>query len=106
MTGDEPTDLLLIRTPRVLEMLGVSKSTLYRLIEFNGFPRPIHVRGCARWSSRDVQTWISRLLTQSTHVHRRTPVRAIEIPAQVYEALCRMTKEGETPGDVVVRLVV
>ncbi len=105
MTGNEPTDLLLIRMPRVLQMVGVSSRTLYRLIEFNGFPRSMHVRGCACWSSHDVQTWISRQLTHGTHARRRTPVRAIEIPAQVYEALCRMASEDETPGDVVVRLV-
>lgn len=105
MTGNEPTDLLLIRIPRILEMIVVSRSTLYRLMKFNGFPQPIRVRGCACWSSRDVQTWISRQLVQVVHV-RRTSVRAIEIPAQAYEALCRMASEGETPGDVVVRLVV
>lgn len=105
MIGMDTTSPTLIRMPRVLQMVGVSRSTLYRLMEFNDFPQPIQVRGCACWSLRAVESWIIKQQGLNMRI-RRTPVRTVEVPAQAYAALCRMAAEGETPSDVIARLTV
>ena len=101
----EPTSPKLIRIATILQMIGVSRRTLYRLMEFNDFPQPTLVRGCACWALRDVESWISKQLTKDTRA-RRSRVRAVEIPMQAYEALCLISRDGETPSDVIASLVV
>ena len=105
MVGMEPTSPKLIRIAAVLQMVGVSRRTLYRLMEFNDFPQPIFVRGCACWLLEAVERWISKQLSQNDRA-RRTPIRAVEIPAQAFDALCRMARDGETPSDVIARLAI
>lgn len=105
MVGMEPTSPKLIRIAAISQMVGVSRRTLYRLMEFNDFPQPTMVRGCACWSLREVEAWISKQLVKDTRA-RRSPVRVVEIPMQAYEALRLMARDGETPSDVIARLAV
>ena len=44
----------------VQALLGVSKSTLYRIIRTESFPRPIAVAPqIRRWSESEVRSWIT-----------------------------------------------
>ena len=49
----------LLRRPQVLEMIGLSKSMLYHLIELGLFPRPVRIglRAVAWWQS-EVVAWM------------------------------------------------
>ena len=49
----------LIRLPEVCRLTGLSKSTLYRLLEQNKFPQRVYCseRGVA-WHLREVMNWI------------------------------------------------
>ena len=49
-----------LRLKQVLDLIGVSKSTLYRLMEKGNFPKQI--KYCTRivvWRATEVQDWIS-----------------------------------------------
>lgn len=100
---DKPP-VTLIRLPQVVQRVGVSRRTLYRLMESDGFPQPTLIRGCACWSQFDVESWISRRLSSESR-SRRTPVRAIEITAHAYDRLLQLVRDGETPDDAINRLV-
>ena len=41
------------------EMLGISRSTIYRLMEDGDFPRPIKLgRRAVGWKSEDIDDWL------------------------------------------------
>ena len=41
------------------EMLGISRSTIYRLMEDGDFPRPIRIgRRAVGWKSEDIDDWL------------------------------------------------
>lgn len=41
------------------EMLGISRSTIYRLMEDGDFPRPIRLgRRAVGWKSEDIDDWL------------------------------------------------
>ncbi|WP_366125284.1 helix-turn-helix transcriptional regulator [Acetobacter cerevisiae] len=45
----------------VTQRLKVGKSTLYRKIRNEGFPKPIQMGlRCARWSEDEIKNWISQ----------------------------------------------
>ena len=54
-----------LRMPEVLSRIGLSRSTLWRLIRAGEFPRPIRLgRRSVGWIEYDVEAWIkSRSLT-------------------------------------------
>lgn len=48
----------LLRLPRVLQLTGLKKTTLYGLIRRNGFPRPVQLTDrLVAWRSADVAVW-------------------------------------------------
>lgn len=94
----------LLRLPQLLQRVGVSRRTLCRLMEFDGFPQPTLIRGCACWNQSDVESWIFRQLSCEPS-RRRTTVRVIEITAQAYDRLTNLAREGETPDEAINRLV-
>jgi prophage regulatory protein len=53
------TPARIIRKPAVLERIGVSGSTLGRLIHAGRFPAPVAISTRAvGWDERDVEAWI------------------------------------------------
>lgn len=53
----------LIRLPEVCELLGVSRSTVYKWVAENSFPPPVRVSERAvRWRIEDIQAWRSSLV--------------------------------------------
>jgi predicted DNA-binding transcriptional regulator AlpA len=54
-----------IRTKEVASMIGVSVTTVYRLVkEDDNFPRPISLGPCFKrkvWSKNDIYKWINKI---------------------------------------------
>ncbi|WP_082582864.1 AlpA family phage regulatory protein [Frateuria sp. Soil773] len=60
-----PNGPALLRLPTVLQLVGVSKSTLYRWAEAGMFPKPralTPTRSTVAWSASEVHTWIAAKL--------------------------------------------
>lgn len=54
------------RLPDVLDITGVSKSTLYRWISNNQFPKPVQLgQRAVGWSSTPVNQWVEDRLEKS-----------------------------------------
>lgn len=54
----------LIRFSNGLKMLGLSKSTAYRMIHQGTLPRPVKVGAMAFFSERELQAWIEHKLAE------------------------------------------
>ncbi|WP_241546894.1 helix-turn-helix transcriptional regulator [Thiohalobacter thiocyanaticus] len=57
-----------MRLPAVIERTGLSRSTLYRLIQSGEFPAPVRLaRRCVGWPTDSVDSWLrSRLSEDNT----------------------------------------
>ena len=52
----------LLSLKQVIAMVGLTKSTIYRLMEAGDFPRPLKLGSrCVRWLVDEVNAWISSL---------------------------------------------
>ena len=52
----------LLRRRQVEELTGMSRSSIYRLMQTGEFPRPVRVGPAAvRWRARDIATWLESL---------------------------------------------
>jgi prophage regulatory protein len=54
--GDE--DLRLLRIERVLDLIPVSRNTLYRMVKEGEFPAPYKFRGNSCWSNEELRDWL------------------------------------------------
>ena len=49
----------LLRRRQVEEITGLSRSSIYRLMQTDGFPRPVKVGPAAvRWRASDITGWV------------------------------------------------
>ena len=52
----------LLRRSQVEEIAGLSRSSIYRLMQNGGFPRPVKIGPTAvRWRARDIAAWLESL---------------------------------------------
>lgn len=53
----------LLRRKQVLELCGISKATLYRMIKVNSFPQRYHLPGekCVVWKLSEIELWMESL---------------------------------------------
>lgn len=51
---------LLLTAQEVVQMLSVSKSTLWRMRDSGKLPAPIRVGGIVRWRASDIQRWVEQ----------------------------------------------
>ena len=66
----------LLRRPDVEQRCGVTRSTIYRLMDEERFPRPIHVGPKAvRWLESDIDAWMASRPRAEGRT-RRSPARA------------------------------
>lgn len=49
---------MLITASDVAELLQVSKPMVYRLMNTQGFPRPIKLGVSVRWDSAEIDAWV------------------------------------------------
>lgn len=57
-----PDDLRMLRIDRVLELIPVSRVSLYRMIKAGQFPRPVKLGGSSAWSNHEIRKWRDNLL--------------------------------------------
>lgn len=51
----------LLRMPELTKQLGVARSTIYKIIKTEGFPKPIKLsRRTVAWDPADVQAFLDR----------------------------------------------
>lgn len=62
VSGGPTTPDRLLRFAEARRTLGLSKSTMYRLLERGELPRPIKIGVLTYFSEREVQTWIANKL--------------------------------------------
>jgi prophage regulatory protein len=56
------TRLMLLRWGQVIELTGLSKSTIKRRIKSGSFPSPLDLGGnCRAWKNKDIEVWINNL---------------------------------------------
>lgn len=49
----------LLRIKAVEELIGMSRATIYRMVQSGRFCRPIRLNArCVRWRAGDVQAWL------------------------------------------------
>lgn len=53
----------MLRLPIVAERTGLARSSIYRAMEEDGFPRPVRVgRRAVAWVESEVEAWLDRKL--------------------------------------------
>jgi len=53
----------ILRLPEVISRTGISRSTIYRLIDQGEFPKPFSIIGRAKgWQASDIQIWIEGVI--------------------------------------------
>jgi prophage regulatory protein len=64
----------ILRLPAVVVVTGISRSSIYVLMERGSFPRPVKLsERCVGWVESEVQEWISEKVDRS----RRADPKAI-----------------------------
>jgi predicted DNA-binding transcriptional regulator AlpA len=48
----------LLRQRDLMEIMSVSRSTLWRMVKYENFPKPVILIGSKRWISNDVESWL------------------------------------------------
>ncbi len=58
--------IAIYRLPAVLKVTGLSKATIYRLLERGEFPRRVRLsQRCVGWRVADVDAWLSERAAES-----------------------------------------
>jgi prophage regulatory protein len=67
--ADNPDDVVFLRLPGVKAVTGLSKSTLYALIQAKSFPAPVHLgpRSVA-WVRNEIKQWAANRVLASRSV--------------------------------------
>lgn len=61
-----PTKVL--RLPKVLEKIGISRSQLYRLINQGDFPKQYHLSvRTAVWAEAEIEAWLHKKMQGASH---------------------------------------
>jgi len=54
-----PTVAIFLRMPSLLRITGLGRSTIYRMVATNSFPRPVKIgHRAVAWRRSEVETWI------------------------------------------------
>jgi predicted DNA-binding transcriptional regulator AlpA len=56
-TGEKTMDALL-KLRDLLEIMKISRSTLWRVQQREDFPKPVALLGCKRWRHEELKTWL------------------------------------------------
>ena len=49
----------LMRQRDMMEFMRISRSTLWRMSQFEDFPKPVIVMGMKRWRREELESWLS-----------------------------------------------
>ena len=60
-----------LRLPAVIELSGLSRSTIYRLIKLGKFPAPVRIGEAATaWLPADIDAWFATLPSQTPSIYK------------------------------------
>ncbi len=60
-----PSDMKLLRLPQVLEMVGLSRSTVYQKIARSEFPKPVPLsRSAVGFVSGEIHEWMAARIAE------------------------------------------
>lgn len=48
----------LLKQTDLMEIMSISRATLWRMLRHQNFPKPVILMGCKRWKAEDVALWI------------------------------------------------
>lgn len=48
----------LLRQRDLMEIMNVSRATLWRILRHQNFPKPVVLMGCKRWRREDLESWL------------------------------------------------
>jgi predicted DNA-binding transcriptional regulator AlpA len=48
----------LLRQRDLMEIMSVSRATLWRMLRYQNFPKPVVLMGCQRWKREDLESWL------------------------------------------------
>ena len=48
----------LLRQRDLMEIMNVSRATLWRILRHQNFPKPVVLMGCKRWRREDFESWL------------------------------------------------
>ncbi|WP_372741024.1 helix-turn-helix transcriptional regulator [Neptunomonas sp.] len=59
----------ILRRPEVENLVGLSRSTIYRRLEKDSFPKPVPLGGrLVGWIEQDIQNWIQERIEEAWRV--------------------------------------
>jgi predicted DNA-binding transcriptional regulator AlpA len=58
-TGEKTMDALL-KLRDLMEIMKISRSTLWRVQQREDFPKPMTLMGCKRWRREELQAWLDQ----------------------------------------------
>jgi prophage regulatory protein len=61
------SEVTLMRIPQILEVMPISKSKFWLMVQKGEFPKPIKIRRSSFWTIEQVQTFIREKTRQSSH---------------------------------------
>jgi prophage regulatory protein len=66
--NNQDTQVLVVRMSRLVEMIGLSRSTIWKLLSEGKFPNPIRLgsRSIA-WRINDIEEWLQSRQELTTH---------------------------------------
>ena len=77
----------LLAKPEVLELVGLSGSTVWRLMRRGEFPMSVRIGGAVRWHASEIEAFISALpKSQLKAAPPRPPKKSAEVEADSAEA--------------------
>ncbi|QWE19195.1 helix-turn-helix transcriptional regulator [Polynucleobacter corsicus] len=61
------SEVILMRIPQILEVMPISKSKFWLMVQKGEFPKPIKIGRSSFWTIEQVQTFIREKTRQSSH---------------------------------------
>ena len=61
----------ILRLPSVIELSGLSRSTIYRLIKLGKFPAPVRIgEKATAWLEDDLRAWLAELPNKTPSIYK------------------------------------
>jgi prophage regulatory protein len=54
----------LLHLAHVEQLVGLKKTTIYRLMKEGQFPRAMKLSGCSRWSAAEIEEWVQARIAE------------------------------------------
>lgn len=64
LTAKERMSMMWLSLDGVIEILPISRASIWRMVEEGRFPAPYDVRGTAMWPEKDIQQWIRERIAE------------------------------------------